>query len=107
MASGDTIDFRDALTESAGFKVTQTQVLHWNVFEQNYLPKVDVKMFQRLSLWSLTVNLLTQKNLCPKLLLSRTVYYFRIKVGGLFLDFLTAGQSSHMLTQVNVTCIIK
>ena len=87
MASGDTIDFRDVLTESAGFKVTQTQVLHWNVFEQNYLLKVDVKMFLRLSLWSLMVNLLTPKNLCPKLPLSRTVHYFRIKLGGLFLEF--------------------
>ena len=63
--------FRDELIESAGFKVIQTLVLHWSVFEPNYLPKVDAKMSLKLSLWSLMVNLLTQKNLCPKLLLSR------------------------------------
>ena len=59
------------MIESAGFKVIQTLVLHWSVFELNYLPKVDAKMSLKLSLLSLMVNLLTQKNLCLKLLLSR------------------------------------
>ena len=59
------------MIESAGFKVIQTLVLHWSVFELIYLPKVDAKMSLKLSLWSLMVNLLTQKNLCPKLPLSR------------------------------------
>ena len=63
---------RDELIESAGFKVTQTLVQLWNVFELNYLPKVDAKMSQKLSLWSPMVSPLTLKNSCPKLPLSRS-----------------------------------
>ena len=68
--------FRDVLIESVGFKVTQTLVQHWSVFELNYLPKVDAKMSPRLLLWSLMVSPLTLKNSCPKLPLSRISFIY-------------------------------